>query len=90
VILGAADYPADLEKKLKEQEIEFTGVDALKLAEQAGSAKAVNVVLLGLLAGQMSFSEQDWKDAIASTVPARFLDMNLKAFALSSSRYKGM
>ena len=85
VIMGKAEYPEALEEKLVGKDINFIGVDALELAIEAGSPKAVNVVLLGMLAQQMNFSQQDWKDAIASTVPARFLEMNLKAFALSGS-----
>ena len=85
VIMGKAEYPENLEEKLAANDINFIGVDAVKTATEAGSPKAVNVVLLGVLARQMNFSQQDWKDAIVSTVPAKFLDMNLKAFDLSGS-----
>ena len=83
VITGVAEYPKDLEKKLAEQPIEFVCIDALSLAEKAGSSKAVNVVLLGLLAKHMDFPKEAWLEAIRNTVPERFLELNLRAFSLS-------
>ena len=61
---------------------DVTAVDALALAEQAGSPKAVNVVLIGVLSKLMDIPEEAWQKAIDETVPARFLEMNKKAFAL--------
>ena len=49
VITGAASYPENIEEKLKAV-CDITAVDALELAKKAGNAKAVNVVLIGLLA----------------------------------------
>jgi indolepyruvate ferredoxin oxidoreductase beta subunit len=82
VITGATAYPENLLEKLSEQEITLLSCDALSLAEQAGSAKTVNVVLLGLLAQQLPFPAEDWQHAIETVVPARFREMNLKAFGL--------
>lgn len=82
VITGAAKYPEDLVEKLKAQDIKLVSRDALTLAEKAGTAKAVNVVLIGLLAKQMEFSREDWEKAIAETVPEKFRALNLEAFSL--------
>ncbi len=46
VITGAAEYPENITEKLKKTGADITAVDALKIAEEAGSAKAVNVALL--------------------------------------------
>ena len=46
VITGAASYPEDLVEKLQESGVDVTAIDALPLAEEAGSSKAVNVVLM--------------------------------------------
>ena len=54
----------------------------VKLAKEAGSAKAVNVVLLGVLARQLDLDKQVWLDAIRATVKPQFIEMNEKAFAL--------
>jgi indolepyruvate ferredoxin oxidoreductase beta subunit len=54
----------------------------LALAQQAGSARAVNVVLLGALARRLAFPREVWEAAVRSTVKPQFAGMNLKAFAL--------
>ncbi len=59
-----------------------TNLDALSLAVSAGSAKAVNVVLIGVMASHMDLNRDVWINAIKNTVPEKFLEMNLKAFDL--------
>lgn len=81
VITGAAEYPdglvADIAAKAK-----VIAIDALSLSLEAGSAKAVNVVLIGVLARSSDISKEAWIQTIKDTVPAKFLDLNLKAFEL--------
>lgn len=84
VITGAAKYPEDIEKKLAAK-INLKAVDALALAERAGTAKAVNVVLIGLLAKSMDVPKDVWLAAIRETVPEKFADLNIKAFELGYS-----
>lgn len=79
VITGAAEYPADILKKLSNS-VSLTALDALQLAEEAGSAKAVNVVLIGVMAKNTEISYERWVQTIQETVPPKFLDINLKAF----------
>ena len=81
VITGAAAYPDGIVEKLSAM-ANVTAVDALKLAEQAGSAKAVNVVLIGVLSKRMDIPEEAWIKAIEETVPPKFLELNRKAFRL--------
>ena len=50
------------------------------MAEAAGNARAVNVVLLGALARRLHFDKALWLDALRACVPARFLESNLLAF----------
>ena len=82
VITGAAAYPADLAQKMQEAGIQVDAFDALSLAEQAGSAKAVNIVLMGHLSRNFDFTLDEWLEAIEKSVPAKFLEMNKKAFIL--------
>ena len=82
VITGAAEYPADLAEKIKAAGIQVDAFDALTLAEQAGSAKAVNIVLMGHLSRNFDFTLEEWMDAIEKSVPAKFLELNKKAFML--------
>ena len=50
------------------------------LAEAAGSAKAVNIVLMGRLSKYFDISVEKWQNAIEACVPARFAELNHKAF----------
>lgn len=82
VITGTAEYPQGLEEKMRAAGIQLDAVDALSLAEQAGSSKAVNIVLMGRLSKWFDFSEEEWLKAVEESVPPKFLEMNLKAFRL--------
>lgn len=81
VITGRMKYPCDIEKKLAEK-VDLQTVDALFLAQQAGNIKAVNVVLIGLLAKASDIPYEKWIAAIEKTVPEKFLEVNKKAFDL--------
>lgn len=82
VITGAAQYPENLVEKMQEKGINVDAFDALSLAEEAGSSKAVNLVLMGRISKDFDFSEETWMDAIEQSVPAKFAEMNKKAFQL--------
>ncbi len=83
VITGAVSYPEDLLGKLKNLGLKVDELDALSLAQQAGSSKAVNLVLLGRLSNYFhDFTEKEWMTAIEQSVPEKFLEMNKKAFHL--------
>ncbi len=82
VITGAAKYPEKLDEKMQKMGIKVDAVDCLKLAQQAGTAKSVNIVLMGRLSKYMDFSEDAWLRAIEKLVKPQFLEMNKKAFAL--------
>ncbi len=79
VITGAAEYPADIAKKL-ESSVDTTVVDAVSAATEAGNIKAVNVVLIGVLAKTTNIPYEKWIETIKTTVPPKFLDINIKAF----------
>ena len=67
--------------KLSEK-INLKAVDALSLAEEAGNIKAVNVVLIGVMAKNTEIPHEQWIETIKETVPEKFLEVNLKAFDL--------
>lgn len=79
VIMGKAKYPEGIIDKLKNN-YETISVDALSIAKQSGNIKAVNTVLLGIAAKLTGIEKEIWLEAITETVPAKFLDVNLKAF----------
>lgn len=80
VITGAATYPDSIVEKLSERGIRIKSVDALALAKQAGNAKAVNVVLMGIVAKNMDITKDIWERALKETVPEKFYDENAAAF----------
>ena len=82
VITGAAEYPQGLVEQMNAAGLNVDAIDALTLAEQAGSAKAVNIVLMGRLSRCFDFTEEEWMDAIEKSVPAKFLELNKAAFRL--------
>ena len=82
VIIGAKEYPADLADKIKNAGAKIDAIDCLSLAKEAGSAKAVNIVLLGRLSHYFDLPEEAWMASLEANVPAKFLEMNKKAFEL--------
>ncbi len=82
VITGAVEYPENILDKMENMGISVTSCDALKLAKEAGNIKAVNVVLIGVMAKHTNIEKEEWEKAIEETVPAKFLEINLKAFRL--------
>ena len=82
VIIGAAEYPQDLLEQMNAKGLDVDAIDALSLAEQAGSSKAVNIVLMGRLSKYFDIPVQEWLEAIEASVPAKFLELNKKSFRL--------
>ena len=80
VIIGKSRYPDEIISKLKKVNKETVSLNALALAKKSGNIKAVNVVLLGVLAKLTGIEKETWMDAINETVPAKFLEINVKAF----------
>ncbi len=82
VVTGAAEYPEGIIDTIKNTGANIVAIDALSLAEKAGNAKAVNVVLIGAFARYCEFSREEVEACIRQCVPAKLLDINLKAFEL--------
>lgn len=86
VAVGKGVYPdikASLElirKKVKR----LIALNANALAEEAGSAMAVNIVMLGALAqsGILPLTRDHFLAALKKTIKKKLLDVNLKAFDL--------
>lgn len=85
VITGGSKYPQGLLEDIRGRNVNVLAVDALDLAKEAGSQKAVNVVLIGAMAKKLQLDKSVWIKAIEETVPAKFLEMNKKAFELGYS-----
>ena len=83
VITGAKAYPENLVEKLQSVGAQVQARDFLALACQAGSAKAVNIAMIGALARVLDdIAPAEWRKALEAVVPQRFLALNIKAFEL--------
>ena len=80
VITGAATYPAELANNLGRVCPGAILIDALTPAEQAGSPRAVNVVLMGVLSRVLDLPEEAWQQALARSIKPGLLAMNQAAF----------
>jgi indolepyruvate ferredoxin oxidoreductase beta subunit len=87
VTCGKADYPplSEIIAPIKARCDKVIAMDATALAEKAGTAVAMNVVMLGALAGHIPLSEEMIIQALSLVVPQRFLEANKKAFALGKA-----
>ena len=85
VITGAAQYPENLVEKMRAAGAKVDALDCLKLAEEAGSSKAVNIVLMGRLSHYFDLPEEAWQKSLEAMVPAKFLELNKKAFELGKN-----
>ena len=82
VVTGATVYPQDLIEKMKAAGANVDAMDCLTLAREAGSEKAVNLVLLGRLSRHYDIPLEHWQAAIEACVPMKFLEINQRAFLL--------
>ena len=82
VVIGDAVYPDGVIDAIKAAGANVLELDALPVAIDAGSSKAVNVVLIGAMAKYTEIEKETWLEAVKECVPAKFLDLNVKAFEL--------
>lgn len=79
---GVAEYPSDIEDWLKNNVKNCIIVDTEETLKEVKSRKALNIVMLGLLANYLEFSDDSYKESIKSIVKDKFVEMNMKAFDL--------
>lgn len=79
VVTGMAQYPEGIIKALGEKYNIYT-VDAMEKAKELGNSKVFNIIVLGVAAQHMDFSEEDWLTVIENTVPPKTIEINKKAF----------
>jgi len=80
VMTGKAQYPEDIAQHIASLVPDTTILDATDLAVECGSAKAANVVLVGLLAGALDLPQAEVEKAVREMVPAKALETNVTAF----------
>ncbi len=85
VACGLAEYPLHVIKTIKKAVPDTTVIQGLSLAKEAGSARSMNVVLLGALAKKLDIDKGTWLEVIQKRVPAKTWEVNKRAFELGMS-----
>jgi len=78
---GKVKYPDDPVADVKTRAENVIAVDADKIALELGNPRLVNILLLGIVSTDLDFGVSVWESAIRDRVKAKFVDINLKAFA---------
>ena len=86
VIQRIIDTIENLIEAFKEKDIKFGAVNALELAEKAGSSKCANTVMLGALCRILNEPEEKMLDIVSGLVPPKTVEMNKSAFKLGYER----
>lgn len=79
VIMGLEKYPDDVESKCKEHKNTYF-LNAVGLAEQVGTSKATNIVMLGAVCALCNLDKETFVKSVESSVPQKFLALNKEAF----------
>lgn len=79
VLTGAEKYPAEIISSLEANAGKVIAIDASRMAEELGTVKAANVILLGALIKAMGLDDIDWDTIVRNNVKAKFADLNAEA-----------
>ena len=82
---GLQQPVTDFETRLAKVFPDALVVDALKIAQEVGNERTMNMVLAGALSRLTPFRESQWQKAMEASFTgrkAKLLDLNRKAFAL--------
>jgi indolepyruvate ferredoxin oxidoreductase beta subunit len=74
------EYPETIDSIFKNTNLQLSIIDAVKASKELGSAKVMNVLLLGKLSTMLPFTKETWQNVIEKNVPLKSLELNKKAF----------
>lgn len=82
VTSGQAQYPAEaaIEQELSSRAGRFQWLDAIGMAQELGNPALAGVIMLGRLSADLDVEPELWQEVIAELVPAKFAELNKKAF----------
>lgn len=80
VMSGKVEYPDQIHERVAQLVPKTTIVNATEIAVSCGNFRAANVVLVGMISQAMGIPAEEVEKAITAIVPARALEVNLKAF----------
>ena len=79
VVIGNAKYPDGILEELGKSHKVYA-VNATEEARKLGNPRVFNLIVLGVAAQHMDFSQEDWYSVIEKTVPPKTIEINEKAF----------
>jgi len=82
-------YPENIGQKLESLGFRVDAVNALETARELGNLKVENIILVGALSRYIPFTMEDWQKTIEESVPAKTIEINIKAFRTGRERKKG-
>lgn len=83
VLSGTVQYPKDILEELC-QRADTLVINAAEQAAEIGSARAMNMVLLGAAVRLLELDDIDWLAIVKNNVKAQFEKMNVEAFLKGS------
>lgn len=81
VATGKMDYPENLLDTLNSKDVLVLPMDASAIGREIGEIRAANVALVGALSTLLPIEEEVFLNVMNKRLPAKILDVNLKAFA---------
>lgn len=85
---GQSYQAADMLAFLRAQGVRLVVVDGDAVCRACGSPKVLNVALLGAASRILDLPEGALEQAVAASVPEKFLEMNRRAFAAGLAAYE--
>ncbi len=80
VFTGQQEYPAGIIEKIKEKAPKSVIVNGVEVAQKVGNAKAVNVILLGVLSKYLDIPVNTYEEVLRESLKPKLVDLNLRAF----------
>jgi indolepyruvate ferredoxin oxidoreductase beta subunit len=79
---GGFTYPDrhEIEGTLRSRTGKLYFVDALQIAQELGSTRLVNTIVLGALSTQLGIDPDTWLSVIQRRVPPKYVELNRQAF----------
>ncbi len=90
VTSGGARYPEpeEIHRELSGRAGGVFFIEGARLARELGNPRVANVVLLGALSTFLPFPAELWEEVIEARVPARYFDLNRRAFYLGRAQVR--
>jgi indolepyruvate ferredoxin oxidoreductase beta subunit len=80
VFTGQQEYPGEILEKIKERVPDAVAVDVVKVAEEVGNPRVVNVIFLGMLSKYLDIPAETYEEVLKESLKPKLVDVNLKAF----------